>query len=563
VRNLSVACRNFRFALAAGLCVLLFALHAPVANADDLRTLRREYEAAKKEGAFTRLNRLATQIGSLNNAEACRFLLRELEDDQRNRARNRPALPGRVRETLIRVLGGFTDEPSVELIGNAALSLRSMQNPELALDQLDYLLALAQMDEIDAADAALRAAIAEPRNAYLKVAAIEAVRQAGAARFVPDVTAVLREQNEDWARRWLIVPINVFTCLHDIVDASDTELVLSVVEAVIEWEERKLTSDERVRHFGGRMLRRLTGEQADMGSTAYWKWWVQLIRSGGDPNSEQRPEGGQSRTAAASRPVFDTQVVGQRIVLVIDVSHSMKMPLKIDLEEIERRRRIRERPPATGRRQPGQQREEEDPARAEDPLHRLPWKDIKTKMDLAREELSRAILDMTGDRWFAVVTYSTGHENLTDGWVRATEANCRHWSQKVRELETDALTNIHGALMRALRINDKGETRGHPAVDPDCVLSGADTIVFMTDGWGSWDDHSSTLVTDRRNNVERSVGDGPYIYGEEIWPDVMRHNAFRKVVINTVGIGFHDKELMTQLARRTGGTYVDWGFPEK
>jgi hypothetical protein len=93
-------------------------------------------------------------------------------------------------------------------------------------------------------------------------------------------------------------------------------------------------------------------------------------------------------------------------------------------------------------------------------------------------------------------------------------------------------------------------------------MTGADTIIFLTDGWASWDDFSTTRVKDKRNNVDASVGDGPFIYGEDIWPDILRQNIFRKVVISTVGIGNHDTELLKKLARETGGQYVDWGFPE-
>jgi hypothetical protein len=100
----------------------------------------------------------------------------------------------------------------------------------------------------------------------------------------------------------------------------------------------------------------------------------------------------------------------------------------------------------------------------------------------------------------------------------------------------------------------------------DCILTGAHTIVFLTDGWGSWDDQSEegVFVKDARNPKETkdTIGNGRFIYGENIWPDILRMNAFRKVIINTVGIGYHDKALLENLAFRSSGKYVDWGFPE-
>ncbi|MCZ7605042.1 MAG: hypothetical protein M5U25_03020 [Planctomycetota bacterium] len=182
-------------------------------------------------------------------------------------------------------------------------------------------------------------------------------------------------------------------------------------------------------------------------------------------------------------------------------------------------------------------------------------------MDLARFELSRAIKDFVGDRYFAIVVYGTEHECPTGGWVYANEANCSKWSKAALELDFMGMTNIHGALLHALQVSDKGDKCDEPAVDANCVLTGADTIVFLTDGWASWDDQSTARVKDKRNNIDNSVGDGPFIYSEDIWPDILRQNLFRKVIISCVGIGNHDKELLSTMAKKTGGGYVDWSFP--
>lgn len=549
------------FVLAA--LLLLLAAPAPFVDAQgDFKSLRKEYEQARKDGSRTTMGRLVHKMAETNDADAAKFLLKELDEDQKARARKKAGLPGEVRGEIIKALSKFNDEESVGLIGNAALALKSDKDPVLALDQFDFFLALAGMKQSAPAEKALRAAISDAKNAFIKVAAIEAVRQAGAKQFAPDVMAVLAEENEEWHKKWLIVPINVFACLEVIVEPEEKKTVIEVVKAVVAWQERTTCADDRVRFFGGKMLARLTDEEADMASTFYWKWWVAQMETVGSVANANKPEGKRSKTAATP-PVFDTQPVGKRFVFVIDVSDSMKLPLKITLEEIEKRKK--ERGPVSGRRKKdkGAEGEEKSPEDS-NPLRKLPWKDIATKMDLAREELARAVKDFAGDRSFAIITYSTEHKLFTEGWVKATQDNCNKWSRKVNEeLTTENMTNIHGGLMRALRMNSKGDSdTEHPSVDPDCVINGADCIVFLTDGWASWDDQSQSRTKDKRNNVDDSVGDGPFIYGEDIWPDILRHNIFRKVVINTVGIGNHDKDLLKNLANRTGGTYVDWGFPE-
>ncbi|MCB9934937.1 MAG: hypothetical protein H6840_04510 [Planctomycetes bacterium] len=548
--------------LAASLLAVSFTPAGTVRADDDFKSLKKEYEQAKSDGKPTTMGRLIEKMAQANDKDAAKYLLGELADDQRARKSKKAGLPGDIRDKIVNALAAFTDEESVGLIGKAALDLKSDKDPVLALDQFDFFKSLARMDGVEAADKTIRAALADPKNPYIKCAALEAVRQAKAGRFLDDVVNILLEENQEWAKKWLIVPINTLACLEDIVDTSNKEAKIKVVEAVIVWEERKWCLDERVRFFGGKMLAEVTGEAADMGSTFYWKWWVAQMKAVGAVDNSSKPEGKRSKTAAVP-PVFDTAPVGKRFVFVIDVSDSMKLPLKISLEEIEKRKK--ESGPVSGRRKgekaPDEGEEEKDPD-ADNPLRQLPWKEIHTKIELAREELSRAIKTFVGDREFAIITYSTEVELITNGWVKATPSNCAKWSDEAKELEPVALTNIHGGLMRALRLSAKGDDAAEPAVDPDCVLTGADSIVFLTDGWASWDDQSQGKTKDKRNNVDNSVGDGPFIYGEDIWPDIVRHNLFRKVIINTVGIGNHDQDLLRNLAKRTGGTYVDWSFPE-
>ena len=538
---------------------LAFSAPATVHADDDLKSLTKEYEQLKRDGSRTAMGRTAERIGRLNTQEAAEFLVEELEADQKARKRGKPGLPGEVRDKIITALGKFTNEESVQLIGDMALKMKSAKEPTLALDQFDFFKALAGMENIEVADATLRTALSDPENPYIKCAALEAIRQQEATRFTDDVINIILEENEAWAKQWLIVPINVFDCLKDIVDSSDKEAVVKVVEAVVKWEERKICLDERVRYFGGRMLYELTGETADMGSVYFWKWWAQQMKAVGAVDSSNKPAEKRSKTAPIP-PVFDTAPVGKRFVFVIDTSDSMKLPLKIDLGEMEKRRE--KRGPVSGKRKKDNGGDGKEEKEDDNPLRQLPWEEIETKMHLAREELARAIRSFEGDRYFAVVIYSKEVEVITKGYVHATGSNCKKWADRALELEPDSLTNIHGALNQAMQISDDGIESKHPSVDPDCIISGADTIIFLTDGWASWSDNSTAQDATDPRNPKGVVGNGDFILGEDIWPDIVRINLFRKVIINTVGIGNHDEDLLKNLAKRTGGVYVDWGFPE-
>lgn len=570
----------------------------PMAEAKaKLKDLAKGYDDAKKGHMRTQMERSVAEIAALNFTDAAEFLLDLLAEDQADRKKSKAGLPGDLRRKVILALAKFTEEACVKLVGDAARKLDSSPksgDPALALDQFDFFLALANMTASPAADDTLRAATCDPKNPYVKVAALEAVRQAVARRLVDDVVKVLNERNVEWAKTWTIVPINAFACLEKLIEPGDAPNVIKAVEATlgwVKWESENKIADDRIRFFGGRMLRVLTGETADMRSVPYWDWWLGQMKTVGKAVDTNKTPPKHEKTYA-STPIFDTQPVGKRYVFVIDVSSSMELPLKITIDDIEKRRKERQGPVTSGPKgeKEKQEQEEEEANDKNNPLRSLPWQDIRTKIELAREELARSIKSLAVDesgkndkknpkgdrsterepkdnkapeeREFAIIVYSKSVKLETSGWIKATPANCEKWAVEAKALKTESLTNIHGGLMKALKVSGKGSDTKIPSVDPDCVMTGADTILFLTDGWASWDDFSTTQRTKDPRGGKGVIGDGPFMLAEAIWPEIIRQNIFRKVVISTVGIGYHDKELLKKLSSETGGTYVDWGFKE-
>ena len=562
------------------LVAALFVLsQAPATAQDGFKDAKKEFESAKKDGSATKMGRAIDQIAASQTPEARDYLISILSDDQKDRKNKKPGLPGDVRKKVIMGLSVFTDDESVGKIGEAVLKIDSLKDPVAALDQFDFFLALVRMNKNDAATKVVNDALAETKvpNPYIKCAALEAIRQGGDSRFVDGVVAITRESNKEWWTKWKVVPINVFACLEVIGQTDDNEACVKSVEATADlakmWEDEKIVPDDRIRYFAGRMLKALTGEIADVGSWQFWKWWALQKKSVGKaPKVEKAPK---REITKARAPVFNVAPVGKRFVFSLDMSLSMNMPLKIDLPEIEKRP---PEPPKSGNLKrdadPDEQKRQEEEAkriaeeekkRGIDSLKELPWKTISTKLELAREELARAISKLEDGTVFAIILWSTEVECITNGWVKADAASKAKWAKAAKEIEPVALTNMHGGLMGAMRVTDKGFKVGVPAepsVDPDCIISGADCIVFLTDGWGSWSDDSSAQTKDDPRGGTGKIGDGTHILGPEIWPDIARQNLFRKVIIHCIGIGNHDKECLRHLAKDSGGTYIDWSFPE-
>jgi hypothetical protein len=95
------------------------------------------------------------------------------------------------------------------------------------------------------------------------------------------------------------------------------------------------------------------------------------------------------------------------------------------------------------------------------------------------------------------------------------------------------------------------EGKVDPASDMNCLVSGATTIFFLTDG--------SPNVSDEKDTGDdlASMFGSRFTMAENIIAEVRRLNLFRRAVIHTVGIGAHPRDLLEGLAKATGGAYID------
>jgi Mg-chelatase subunit ChlD len=388
-------------------------------------------------------------------------------------------------------------------------------------------------------DAIVTKIVAESRNNHyhIKAAGLEAIGESGRTNLYHLVADILKEHVKDWDGNGLIVPITAASAAARI---GTGEARFPLVEALA--ATLKNYENDRIRYFASQAAGRITGQPAYQ-EHWYWEEWVKMEGKVGD---ERKP----SRTDQRNRPkFFGTEVLGSRVIFVIDNSGSMNAPIRIAQPPAD------EKPPEPkgevtgrgGRRGKGEVKEPPAPP---------DYSKVQTRMDLAKVELIYTLEQLDENYEFNIIYYATEHDYLINSrkaFYKATDANKKAFIDKVRELPVAGATNIHGAMMRAFRTSTRGEIRGDPALDPAVLANGADTIFFLTDGIANWSDTSS--AGDARTGGQPTRD--KYTESRNIADDVRRVNTFRRTVIHTVGIGTHDGALMRTLADQSGGTYKD------
>ncbi|MCB9893957.1 MAG: hypothetical protein H6839_05905 [Planctomycetes bacterium] len=389
------------------------------------------------------------------------------------------------------------------------------------------------------------------RDVYFGSAYIEALASAGRTDFGHMLPPLLGEYSSKWDNeRWMFALTVLSACPRMVTD-KDNDTRFAVVLKLADILDQ--TKDDRIRWFTCKALADITGKPP-YAQGQYWRWWVKV----GGVTPEDQPEH-EGKTSTGRRPpaFFDAEAVGKRVVFVIDVSGSMSSPVNMG-EEPKDPKTDKKDGPVSGKRKG----DKDDDNKAEE-VEKPDYSGVVTKLDLAKVELIFTLNHLPEDYSFNIVTYGSTHSMLIQSrneFVQATEKNKQTFIKKVEQLAVMGATNIHGALNRAFCINEKKTLdpadmmngKADPASDLNCLLSGATTIFFLTDG--------SPNVSDEKNPPDR-VADptarARFTITENIIAEVRRLNLFRRAVIHTVGIGPHPKPLLQGLANATGGKYID------
>lgn len=261
---------------------------------------------------------------------------------------------------------------------------------------------------------------------------------------------------------------------------------------------------------------------------------------------------------------FGVEASGTRICYVIDMSDSMCRPVDVPEE-------LKSGPVSGGG---------ED---AKGP--KIPWHQVETRFDLAREQLKLSLRTLDEDALFAVVYFGDDGELLESckGMSKASKGAVKKVVKELDSIEMDepsdtrpdgqlrGKTNLHGGLRTAFRIKKKGVTEEHSYVDPKVFAEGADTIFLLSDGapswddYGVWDDNMDEMTSgDPESGVKGGEGNrthysGPYRNQNCLIEDVERLNLFREVEIHCISIGEASRGLLEKLAEIGHGSVTELG----
>ncbi|MBI4618098.1 MAG: HEAT repeat domain-containing protein [Planctomycetes bacterium] len=465
-------------------------------------------------------------LGQANSRRAVDLLVRLLTV---------PNLDSGVEDAAIDALGKTTDEEALDLLVQKAAS--GPWNVRAAL-----ISALARTGSEKAQDALIR--YAEATDPIVRTFAIDALGEMKCVKAIPSIAKTLNGASTPWQVRVSAAQALARIFHNDCVDP--------LIQALKKCEEGRVKEEIESSLFA------LTGKQ--MPTPAVWEsWWSAnkglpltgpgLARDGqGGERKDGRDDGGQVVGAppgegdtTAGPTYYGIRIRSKRLVFVIDISGSMQ-------EAITRTPNIQAPPPVASGANPG----------APQP-NQVDYSKIKTKVELAKFELIRAIRSLPQDAHFNVIFYSTEVSEWKQGLVPATDGNKADAIKKVESFAADGLTNIYGALEKAFMMhsgqepgNDQGKEM---TVAPADYKQGVDTIFFLTDGWPTTGKTLNGITPMNSGNMQNA-----FAYRDELLKVVGEWLQIRKIKVNTIGIsnspGEHDGELLRKLAEMSGGTYV-------
>ena len=278
------------------------------------------------------------------------------------------------------------------------------------------------------------------------------------------------------------------------VEAYETIGTATAVKALIKafGELVSLPQDERsqvksVEAAIVKSLQKITKQTIGDSHDAWVAWWSKAqndFKTDKDKKKEELVASGRSEEGGTR--FYGIKTYSKRVVFVLDISGSMNEPAE--------------------------------------------YQRGKTKIEVARTELIRAIASLPKDAKFNLIFYSTDYRVWKKKLVVADAKTKRAAKEYVAEVKALGGTNIYDPLVHVFDVAGRGtHDKGYEKV-------ALDTIFFLSDGQPTAGRVTST---------------------EDILNKVLSLNSLRKIKIHTIGIGKgHARGFMKALAERSGGTYV-------
>ena len=281
--------------------------------------------------------------------------------------------------------------------------------------------------------------------------------------------------------------------------------------------------------------------------------WLTLLNQGAPPK--------RSGNTVVAPSFFGIEGDGMRYCYVIDMSDSMCRKIDPDLIP---------KGPLTG------PKPKKKPKGALPDQDDIPWHKVKTRFDLAREQLKISLQRLDKDKYFCVIWFGTGVGTLDccKGLVRATKANVDRAIAELDAIEYGKIdpvvapegqlrgnTNMHSALRLAFGMTERGAVDECSYVAPGPLVDGCDTMFLLSDGAPSCDAFTTKdkdygeghVVVDREYGASAPrtpIIDytGPFVFAPWLLAEIDRMNAFRRVQIHCVGLGEANMELLRTIA---------------
>jgi len=333
------------------------------------------------------------------------------------------------------------------------------------------------------ADPAVRVAVARALGAYKRQESLELLTAA--------------TKDADWSVRAAAV--------QSLAQSGTSEAVTVLIETMGR-EEGRLTDDIN------KLLKGLTGE--DFGFAESWaRWWKaqgeQLPRK--RVTAEGAPIDASGETARDEARFYGIPTRSERICFIIDVSGSMNH----EVEELKRA-------VITGR------KETDQPVEG------------KTRIEVAKNELKRAVSNLASDKMFSVIFFNQAVRAWRPKMEKATPTAKAALRRDVDVVTASGTTYTLGALREAFALAGVAAAGGEPGKKGEINV---DTIFLLSDG-GPTD-----------NRMEEAKPMDP----ELILDSVRQWNRDAGIVIHTIAV---DTEavgtyFLKQLAAQNNGQFVE------
>jgi len=408
---------------------------------------------------------------------------------------------------------------------------------------------------------------------FLRAAAIQALAERGGTDVLPVVTETCAAMPESAAERRLIIGAMSSAILSNRYQLEDP-VMQKAIRAYIGLLKPEMELTHSAKMVIARFLSKTIGKDSLYITP---EPWLRLLDAGYEPPVRS------GNTVVAKTRFFGVVSEGDRICYVVDMSDSMCKLIEPGLEK------KKKRGPITGpkkKRSKKVRRNRLAPDESD-----IPWDQIRTRFDLAREHLKISIQRLAEHKRFCVVWFGTksGMLKSCPGMIPASTFNIQKVINELDSIipgqpkEPDApdgvlrgRTNMHSGLRRAFSLRAKGFAGKHEYVDMKAMAEGCDTIFLLSDGAPSWDDfgikdkdYGEDIVI-RDNEYKKPAPrtpiltyHGPYVHNHWLEDEVARMNVFRKVQIHCIGIGEADLQLLKGIAGNGMGEVILRGAKAK